>query len=183
MMLFVPPYARTNNRAMITQAFEPKTLMGLAGCGCSGAAGADGVMRNLSGLGVANDPAAQRAYCADINNRTLVTSNGQCWDTCYKDGVPLESTKLDPTDCGIGTFFPVDTTKPSQPVGGACTDTGLWKTAKDIQGRCINYCSADPLQYAEVEAQFCTKAGGGIPTNVMILGAVGIGIFLMMVTQ
>lgn len=173
MMLFIPPYARTNNRAMITEAFAPKTLMGLQGCGCAGASGADGVMRNLAGLGVAD--------CSDSGNWGYVQDGSDCYYVCADDS--SNRYKVDPGDCGIGS--PVDTSKPSAPRSAVCDDTGLWRSAKDIQGKCMSYCTADPTQYFEVEAAACTGGGGSgkISGSTIAIAAVAAGVLMMMVTQ
>lgn len=167
-MTYIPEYARTNNRAMITAAFSPKTLMGLQGCGCSGAADPNGVMRNLAGLS---------AVCEQQSEWELYKDGEICLNVCKTDRSQWYT--MDPSQCADA--------KPAATTSGACDDTSLWKVGRS-GGKCFTYCGADATQYHEVDDSFCVsgKPPGGsskVPTEVWVLAAVGAGLLMMAVTQ
>ena len=174
-MTFIPPYARTNSQAVIAQAFEPRTLAGLAGlgCGCAGAAGSRGVMRDLAGL---------------RGLRGLGAAGDSCIKMEFQDGyyIPVQTTDCDGTSSSTGNVVnpaPVNTAVAPAPTSGVCdSNPSVWGSGVAVNGKCYAYCTADPTQYYEMTMDQCVRGGGGgaIPGNVILIGAVTLGVILML---
>jgi hypothetical protein len=153
---------------MIMQAFKPKTLMGL-GCACAGAAGPDGVMRNLAGLG----------------------ADESCMKMEFQDGflVPVQtndcSGTTDISSSVIGSA-PVNTDVPSgAPTGDKCNTWEQYKYGVATNGKCYSYCTTDPSVYEEVGIDKCLKGGSPfgplkLTPNVLIIGLVAVGVVILL---
>ena len=209
MMTFIPAYTRANRRAMISQAFEPKTLMGLGGMGCACSGGApSSVMMDLTGLkGLGTDPVTYDAvlnYLKSTKSPTSLPAVDQCWSdpaawsnvigsdgscmaVCTKD--KTKSYPLDPAFCSASGVpsAPVNTAAPRTTGNPQCDDPANWGTGMATNGKCYTYCTADPTDYFEVGMDNCMKAAGSggsgslkITPNLLIIGAVAIGAIILL---